>query len=138
MERKHKRFGMTDWCLLIVSVLFLVGIRTAFAPCKPTEDGSWMTCHWAGQAVTGVAAVLLVLAILHLLLPGPGEKLGVAAAMIPVSLLAAFLPGKLINLCMMGTMRCHGVTRPAVLVFSLMLAVLSLADLLLQRKKVSQ
>ena len=138
MEQKRKGFGMTDWCLLIVSALFLVGIRTVFAPCNPKEAGAWMTCHWAGQAVTGVAAVLVVQAGLHLLLSKPGHKLGVAAAMIPTSLLAAILPENLINLCMMGTMRCHGVTRPAVLVFSLLLAILSLADLLLQRKKVAQ
>ena len=44
--------------LFVFSVVELIGIRTFFAPCGPKEDGSWMSCHWAGQAVTGTAAVL--------------------------------------------------------------------------------
>ncbi len=135
MEQNRKRFGFTDWGLVAVSAIFLVGIRSLFAPCKPKADGSWMVCHWAGQAVTGVAAVLVIMSILHLLFSNPASKLGLAAGMIPVALLAAVLPGPMIHLCMMDTMRCHSVTRPAVLIVSLFLTVIAAADLAVQRKK---
>ncbi len=136
MKQKRPAVGVIGYMQAAVSIVYLVGIRTFLAPCGPKDDGSWMVCHWAGQAVTGLAAVLVVLAALRLLLPGPAYRMGVSASMIPVALLGALLPGKLIGLCMMDTMRCHAVTRPGAVVFSVLLAVLSLADLAVLRKKV--
>ena len=63
MKQNDRRIGVSDILLFVFSVVELIGIRTFFAPCGPKEDGSWMSCHWAGQAVTGTAAVLVVLAI---------------------------------------------------------------------------
>ena len=94
-----------------------------------------MTCHWAGQAVTGVAALLAVLATVRFFLADSRAKLGLDLAVIPTAMLAALIPGRLINLCMMHDMRCRAVMRPAVIVFSVLLIAAALVDLLMQRKK---
>ncbi|MBO5574333.1 MAG: DUF4418 family protein, partial [Clostridium sp.] len=52
------RIRATDIALTIISFLFLIGTKTIFGPCGPKEDGSFMTCHWAGQALFGIACVM--------------------------------------------------------------------------------
>lgn len=64
-NEKAKIFGITDIALVLVSAVFLLGILFVFSPCGPTETGGWMSCHWAGNAVTGLAIVLTVLSLTH-------------------------------------------------------------------------
>ena len=130
---KTKRYTAGDILLPVLALAFFLGLLFAFGHCGPKEDGGWMSCHWAGQALKGVTAAMLVIALLHLL-PGRAElKRGLDLAMVPLALLA-LLPGRLIGLCMMASMRCHSVMAPAVTVFSVLILGLSLLDFLLQRK----
>ncbi len=94
-----------------------------------------MTCHWAGEALLGIAAVMLVMSLLHLLPLRTGMKEGLVFAMIPVSFLIIVLPGRLIPLCMMETMRCHVVMQPAVTVIAVLNIVLSAVYLWQHRKE---
>lgn len=135
MEKKKNTVGISDLLLLAVSLVFLIGIRTFFSSCGPKEDGTWMTCHWAGQAVTGIAAVLLVICVIRLFVKDSGIKQGLSLSVIPAALLSAILPGNLIGLCMMDTMRCCSVMRPAVIVFSLLMIAAAIFDLFVQRGK---
>ena len=134
MNEKKRRCGITDVLLLVLNLIFFVGIQTAFAPCEARPDGSWMTCHWAGQALMGIAAALLAIAVMHLVIPRAQVKLGLALAMIPISVLALVLPDHLIDLCMMETMRCHTVMDPAVTVLSLLNIMTAGADIYVYRK----
>ena len=128
------RFGITDILLLVLNLVFFVGIQTVFTPCEPRPDGSWMNCHWAGQALTGIAAVLVVIALMHLVIPRAQIKLGLALAMLPISVFALVLPDHLIDLCMMETMHCHTVMQPAVTALSLLNLMLALADIYVYRR----
>ena len=67
-----KRFR--DILPAVLSVLFLMGILFVFHPCGPKEDGTWMSCHWAGVAETVCAALMTVLSLLRLALPSPKAK----------------------------------------------------------------
>ena len=135
MAAKKRRFGVMDVLLLALNLLFFVGMQTVFLPCEARPDGSWMTCHWAGQALTGIAAVLVAIAALHLVIPRAQVKMGLALAMIPLSVLAFVLPDHLIDLCMMETMHCHTVMEPAVTVLSLLNIMTAGADIYVYRKK---
>mgnify|MGYP000867039537 FL=1 len=134
MNHEKRRFGITDVLLLVLNLIFFVGIQTVFAPCEARPDGSWMTCHWAGQALIGIAAALLAIAVMHLVIPRAQVKLGLALAMIPISVLALVLPDHLIDLCMMETMHCHTVMQPAVTALSLLNIMLVLADIYVYRR----
>ena len=107
--KANRRFGVCDILLPLAALLFLLGLLFVFSPCGAKEDGGWMSCHWAAQALKGVAALALVLALL--------------------------IPGRLIGLCMMASMRCRSLMAPAVTVFSVLLLALALLDLLYQRKR---
>ena len=132
MAAKKRRFGVMDVLLCALNLLFFVGMQTVFLPCEMRPDGSWMSCHWAGQALTGIAAALSAIALMHLVIPRAQVKMGLALAMIPLSVLALVLPDHLIDLCMMETMRCHTVMTPAVTVLSLVNIMIAATDVYVQ------
>ncbi len=135
MSSQKKEIGVYPLLQIVLNAIFFVGIQTIFAPCEPHEDGTWMTCHWAGEALLGIAAVMLVMSLLHLLPLRTGMKEGLVFAMIPVSFLIIVLPGRLIPLCMMETMRCHVIMQPAVTVIAVLNIVLSAVYLWQHRKE---
>ena len=131
---KNKRSLAFGIILTVLSACDLIGMLTFLAPCGPKEDGSWMTCHWAGQALIALAILLAVFSVIHLVVPSPRTKQGLSLAILPTALVAAILPGNLISLCAMPSMHCHMVTRPGALVFGVLIALIALADLLVNRK----
>ena len=119
-----------DAATLLLSASFAVGMKTFLAACGPHEDGAWMSCHWAEAALFALAVVLTVQAAIRLALRAPGAAL----AMLPVALAAAIVPGGLIPLCMMRTMRCQMVMKPGATVFAVLIAALCAVEALLLRK----
>ena len=133
-DKRKIRIGVTDIAMLVLCAVLLIGTLTFLAPCGPKEDGTWMTCHWAGQTSMALAAVLLTLAVMHAAVPMGGAKLGIDLAVLPVAVLASQIPDHVIGLCMMETMRCRAVMRPGVAVLSVLIAAAAAWDLVLRLK----
>lgn len=112
-----------------VSLILCIGVQTLFGTCGKSEDGTFMSCHWAGLAVFGVACVILVLSIVNLLVRNTGISIGLSVGILLNALLAALIPGRLISTCMMADMRCNAVTKPAVMVCCLIIAVTKMIGL---------
>ena len=129
-----KKINITDVCLLVYSAALCLGVKLVFHACGMKEDGSWMNCHWAEQAVFAISIGLTVTAGLRLLLSRQ-VKAGAALAMSVVSVMTALLPGVFVRLCMMDTMRCHAVMRPAVIILCALIAVTGIADAVTGRKE---
>ncbi|MBR2086465.1 MAG: DUF4418 family protein [Oscillospiraceae bacterium] len=129
-----KKINITDVCLLVFSAALCLGVKLVFHACGMKEDGSWMNCHWAEQAVFAISIGLTVTAGLRLLLSRQA-KAGAALAMSVVSVMTALLPGVFVRLCMMDTMRCHAVMRPAVIILCALIAVTGIADAVTGRKE---
>lgn len=134
MEKKNERVGVWDIVLPALALILFAGLLTFLAPCGPKDDGSWMTCHWAGQALRGMAGAMLALAAARLFMPG-GVKLGLDIGMAALAVLALCVPGHLIGLCMMDTMRCRAVMTPGVTVLSILVIAAAVVDMILRRKK---
>lgn len=131
---KQHKIVVTDIILLVLGALFLIGLLTFLKPCGPKDDGSWMICHWAGNAAAGVAGALLALAVVRLFVSAK-VKLGLDITAIVLSVLSICIPGHLIGLCMMADMRCRAVMAPGVTVLSVLTVIAAAADILMQRKK---
>ena len=123
------RIRALDLVLLCLGLVFFVGILTVFQPCGPREDGSWMSCHWAGRALAGVAGTMLLLAAFRLAVK-PEVKRGLDLALLVLCALAALLPGRLIALCAMPDMRCRTLMAPCAVVFPVLTALTALLDLI--------
>ena len=125
-----------DVVSLVLSAVLCFGTKFAFHACAPKEDGSWMACHWAEQAVFGIGIVLLILSVIMTFCFKDGHtKSGIAVSMAVLSGFTAILPNHLIKICMMADMRCHSVMKPAVLVTGILLCIVSVVGCVMHRKE---
>ena len=118
--------------LLVLSLIITIGSQSFLSPCIH-EDGSFGPCHWAGQALMGLGCVIGILAILSLCVQK--ARLGTYMSALPVCGLGILIPGTLIDLCHMSTMRCRMVMQPAmILLFSAALLCALTGAILTARK----
>ena len=120
--------------LFILVIFFDIGIWTFFSPCAIKEDGSFMTCHWAGVATGMTALLLTVHIIIFLFVKNKKVKTGILLTMLPTALLMLLFPGVLIPLCMMSSMRCIMIMRPAVYVLGILIIALIIINFALNKR----
>ena len=113
--------------IFVLALVIALGSQTFLSPCVH-EDGSFGSCHWAGQALLGVGVLLALQTLLSL------ARTDMYLAIVPTALLGCFLPGALIALCKMSTMRCRTLMQPAMILLCAAIALLALAGWLVNRK----
>ena len=120
--------------ILILSLILAVGSQTFLAPCVH-EDGSFGSCHWAGQMMLGIGGVLLLLSFFALLAEDSAVRKGVYLSILFVAALGVLTPGTLITLCKMSTMRCRMIMQPAMILLCVFILFAALIGFLMERKK---
>ena len=121
-----KQFSPGAAAALVLSCVIAVGSVSFLGPCVH-EDGSFGSCHWAGQAMLGIGLLLAVLSLAALLVKDGRLRAGLLFAAAAAAVLGLFVPGTLIRLCGMATMRCRAVMRPAMMLLCALTAVSCLA-----------
>ena len=124
MKKKGLAAGIAE---LITALILTAGSLTVFGACE-AEEGHFMNCHLAQNAVALAGAVLTALSLLRTVLSNGDIRTGLSLGVFALSVSAIFIPKTLINLCMMETMRCHTIFRPAVIITASALAVISGID----------
>ena len=124
MKQNEKTTRILSVILLILSAALMLGVKLVFHACGAKEDGSWMTCHWAENAVCASGAVMTVISVIALCLKGRARA-GAAFSLVPAAVVTALLPQVLIRMCMMNDMRCHAMMRPAVILLCAVIGVLA-------------
>lgn len=124
MKLKGNISGIAEAVLALVLV---IGSLTVFRACDSAE-GRHMACHWAQNAVTLAGAVLTVQSVIRIFISDRGIKTGLSVGIVLLSAAVIFIPGHVISLCMMETMRCHTVFKPAVIVIASVMTVVSGID----------
>ena len=109
---------------LLLELLLGAGTAWLFSACPPTEEGKWMSCHWAGRAVIGSGIVLIVLAVLYLLISKRPVRAGISLAVTLAGLYNIAVLNGLIELCKMPQMQCRSVMQPAITIISAVTAVI--------------
>lgn len=131
---KNWRISILDYVRAALSLLMTIGTFTFMQPCVHA-DGNFSTCHWAGLVLAGLGIVLTVQAVLGMFSGNAKMREGVSLSMIPTALLAALTPGPVIPLCMMATMRCNTVMKPAAILIAALIGVLSAVDAVIQHNR---
>jgi hypothetical protein len=103
---------------IVAGLLVALGPQFLFVLCEPKEDGSWMTCHWTGQAELGVGFLIALLGIALLIFADNKVRLGLSIAISLARILALLLPTVLIGGCAMEQMQCRVITFPSLIVIS--------------------
>ena len=132
-----KKVSASDFILLVLSLILLFGSHFAFHACAPKPDGSWMLCHWAERTVTVLGIVFVMLSVVRFFVDFR-TKNGISLSFIPLALFTALVPGFIIKLCMIKDMRCHTVMKPAVIVLSILILLVSLIDFIVSLKKTAE
>ncbi len=123
-----KRKGMAAGLLrAALSLLLAFGAQTFIGPCLH-EDGGRSVCLYAGKMATALGILLFVWAVICLFLKKEAVKSTLAFASLGVSLLTMMLPGGVLPLCGMETMRCHLIMKPSVRILAGLLALLALGE----------
>lgn len=122
--------------MTILSFILTIGVLLIFPACGPKDDGTFMMCHWAGQAVFGMGIVLTVISVIVLIFGSGKAAAGASLSAAALAVLTALTPEILIPLCKMPTMQCHTLMRPAVIVLSALIAAAAVVDavIILKRK----
>lgn len=107
---------------VLPGLILAVGVKTIFGPCVHA-DGSVSICAACGEEVFHAGLAMIVLAVARFAFP-KDKRFAVDTVSLLVSVCAALLPF-LMKTCMMQTMRCNAVMRPAVLLIAAAGAILN-------------
>ena len=118
--------GVPDIVLSLIPALFLAGLRTIAGPCVH-EDGTAAACTSTGTVLTALAVGSLVLVLMRLLAADLRTKRSFDLLLTIAGVAIAVLPGTVLTLCMMATMRCHTIMLPFARVVGVALVLCALA-----------
>ena len=137
MKKRKNGISAINAAAVLLAVLTAVFSRTFLGPCVH-DDGSFGACHWAGQALFGTALLTAVQSLAGLLARTEGMKKGLFLAAALTSVLGILIPGTLIDLCGMASMRCRALMRPSMTILFVLLLILSAAGFMLTGRKGDQ
>ena len=112
----------------IIAVVLSAGVMTVFRACAKAEDGTWMNCHYAQLYVFAAGLIIAAISIAAAFVKSSGLKMCMGIVAIIIAIITALIPGVLVNLCMMDTMRCHTLTRPAVDILCALFIIIELIN----------
>ena len=118
---------------VILAMIAAAGVKSFAGPCVH-EDGSFGSCHWAGQALFGLSIVIAAESVIALWRKNTALRRGLYLAMMLTAVLGILMPGTLISLCAMDSMRCRLIMRPAMLVLYALMLVSATTGALLSRE----
>ena len=118
---------------VILAMIAAAGVKSFAGPCVH-EDGSFGSCHWAGQALFGLSIVIAAESVIVVWRKNTALRRGLYLAMMLTAVLGILMPGTLISLCAMDSMRCRMIMRPAMLVLYALMLVSATTGALLSRE----
>lgn len=125
----QKKFSLIRFIPALLSALLLLGTATVFQPCAAKEDGTWMHCHDVQTAVIAGSLFLTALLIGSGIIQSKKYAITMYIAAAICSGVIFFLPGIIMPMCMMHTMRCYAVMQPFVRIMSALVCISSLLEM---------
>ncbi len=107
-------------------LLLVIGVLTVFSACGLKDDGTWMKCHQVQNAIAISGGIMAALSLLSAFLNKSLLKVALNAVTLAGSIVIFLLPGTLMPMCMMQTMRCYTTMQPFVRIMTVITAVLSI------------
>ncbi|EIK82430.1 DUF4418 family protein [Gardnerella sp. KA00603] len=118
---------------IILGILIAIAPLT-FAKVCQSEGGMHMACYYTGRAALGIGLVIAVLGIVALFVK-ENVRIGLSIAVIVNSLLMIAVPTFLIGVCKSPMMHCASVTRPTLIVLSVLSLVFAAISVYLDSKE---
>ena len=125
-----KNRGVLQWTALALSVFMAAGVQTVFRACAQKEDGTWMHCHEVQKYLFIIGIILAMLSVLGLAVKKRTAAILLDFASIVLAAAAVLLPGTVMQMCMMDTMRCYTMMQPFARVTGGVLILVSVIDII--------
>ncbi len=124
---KYKKFDILN---LIAALVLSVGIMTVFQACALQDNGSWMKCHDAQLYIFYIGIVITLLSLLYIFINSRLSKLIINTLVIGLAILQAFLPGNILSMCSLFSMRCYTIMKPFSIIMGVILVLLSVIKMI--------
>lgn len=134
-QMNQNKFSLKRFIPALLSFLLCIGAATIFHPCEAKEDGTWMHCHDVQTAVIAGSIFLTALLIGSGIIQSKRYVITMHIAAAICSGAMFFLPGIIMPMCMMHTMRCYAVMQPFVRIMSALVCIFSLLETVKNLKK---
>jgi hypothetical protein len=131
-EVSMSKIKIADTAIIVIEGFLVAGLYSFLSPCPVGEH--IMGCHWVSNVSVALSSAIAILALLKLLSRDVLFRRGINSAVLLVSLIQAFVPGWLIAICAHEHMRCHVYTQPAVVTVAGIVALITIGELVLDRK----
>ena len=124
---------------IVGALIVIIGLLVFFAPfgfahvCFPKADGSFMKCHWMGEAVRMLGGLITALGVIFLL--SKRSRIGIAFSNIGLGVCLILLQTVVIGTCKTATMHCNVYTKPVILLLAILLIVINAGYLFVNRKR---
>ncbi len=130
----QKKRSVWDILPVILGATLSVGTATLFSACGMKDDGTWMKCHTAQEAVVAAGAVITVLFLAATLMKRHVMRallyiLGAAGCIV-----VFLIPDTVMPMCVLRTMRCYTVMQPYVRIMAAATAVISAVNVIREVK----
>ena len=124
---------------VVGALIVIVGLLILFAPfgfarvCFPKADGSFMKCHWMGEAARMLGGLIATLGAIFLLFKS--SRIGIAFSNIGLGICLILLQTVVIGTCKTATMPCNVYTKPVILLLAIVLIAVDAGYLFVNRKR---
>ncbi len=119
----------------LAGLLLTIGVMTVFSACGIKDDGTFMHCHDVQISVALSGGCIALFSALAAFLQNRTARTIFNAAALTASVRAFLLPGILMPMCMMRTMRCYTVMQPFVRIMAVICALFALWGIIRSLKK---
>lgn len=117
----NKKVSFIDFLPSILALLLAIGTVTVFKACPKKPDGTWMRCHHVQDMVFISSLILTAVSLIPAFLGNKIAKFSLLLLCLLATVLIMLLPGVLMPMCMMKSMRCYTVMQPFVRSMSVLL-----------------
>ena len=124
---------------IVGALIVIIGLLVLLAPfgfahvCFPKADGSFMKCHWMGEAVRMLGGLITALGIIFLL--SKRSRIGIAFSNIGLGVCLILLQTVVIGTCKTATMHCNVYTKPVILLLAIILIAIDVGYLFVNRRR---
>ncbi len=129
---KYKKLDLLN---LIVALVLSVGVMTVFEGCAMQDDGTWMNCHNAQLYIFYIGIAITVLSLAYIFIRRQIVKFMIDIIVIFLAILQAIVPGYVVGLCSLYSMRCYTVLKPFSIIMGVILVLLSVIKIVSILKK---
>lgn len=124
---------------VVGALIVIVGLLVFFAPfgfahvCLPRADGSFMKCHWMGEAVRMLGGLITALGVIFLLFKS--SRIGIAFSNIGIGICLILLQTIVIGTCKNVAMHCNIYTKPVIILSAIILMIINAGYLFVNGKR---